>query len=133
MSKEVAAIYAFIILFIIFFLCYYYIVNKRYLNSIKKKKKKKIELIELTYLTKKFNLDEDKLPLNKILICTAIFNSLIISLTSVIIILINVHISIKLLIGLALVFALIYAIYELFGRYLVKKGYGKNEHKRNKG
>ena len=127
MSRVEASIYAFLILFVIIFLVYYFIVNRRYLNNLSKRKSKKIELIEITYLTKKFNLDLEKINLNRLLIVTALFNSLIISTSSLIIILIDIHIFFKLGIGLVLVFSLIYSLYEILGRILVKKGFDKNE------
>jgi len=76
-------------------------------------------------LINKFKLDKNKLPLNYLLIGISLINSFIISLVSIVVILININVIFQLGIGFILLIALIYSIYELLGRYLVKKGYVK--------
>ena len=121
----------FIILFVVIFLLDYLLINRKYLNRIngkskRKRKKNTNELTELSYLVKKFNLDRNKLPLNKLMIIIAIINAFIISLTGEVVLLIDVNIIIQLLIGFILLLALIYSLYELLGRHLVKKGFEKD-------
>jgi len=89
------------------------------------KKKKKLVISELQFmqLKHKFEIPDASLPLICILI--ALINAFIISLTSVIILFIPWNMMWQLLIGFLLLFALIYAIYEIFGRFLEKKYGGK--------
>ena len=127
MTKLEAALFLFSILFIGVFLVDYLCIKRKYLNRLKGKKKgrkkdnKKNELTEIAYLVGKFKLDKSKLNLNKLVIIISLLNALIISLVAVVVLLIKVHIIIQLLIGFILLIALIYAIYELLGRYLVKE------------
>ena len=124
MNKLEAALILFCTLFVVVLLCDYYLVNKRYLKKVKKKKKHN-ELTEVFYLKTKFKLDERKLNTNKIMVIISCINAFIISLVSVVVILIRINIILQLLIGFVLLIALIYSIYEIFGRLLVKKGYSK--------
>lgn len=124
MNKLEAALILFCTLFVVVLLCDYYLVNKRYLKKVKKKKKYN-ELTEVFYLKTKFKLDERKLNTNKIMVIISCINAFIISLVSVVVILIRINIILQLLIGFVLLIALIYSIYEIFGRLLVKKGYSK--------
>jgi len=62
------------------------------------------------------------LPLNKLLLGISLINAFIISLVAVVILMLDIHIILQLAIGFILLMALIYSIYELLGRYLVKVG-----------
>jgi len=129
MSKIEAFLVVFLILFIIIFLLDYFLIKKSYLrkmNGKKKGKKKNNELIELEYLITKFKLDKNSLPIRKLLLIVSTINGFIISLVAVIVIILNINIIIQLLIGFILLIGLIYALYEILGRNLVKRGYGKN-------
>ncbi|MCR5787938.1 MAG: hypothetical protein K6G37_02520, partial [Bacilli bacterium] len=53
----------------------------------------------------------------------SLINGFIISVTVTVISNIKLHIAWQLLIGFALVFGLIYSVYEIYGRHLVKKGW----------
>ena len=122
------ALYLFVILMIIVFLVDYYLINKKRLylitNKVKKKKvkKKKIKKIgELDYLIMKFKLDKKKINQNKAIFWIAIINSFIISSVSCVIMLIPLKLMWQMLIAFALLFALIYSIYEIYGRHLKKE------------
>lgn len=121
-----------IALFIIIFLVNYFLILKRGLNNISKKKKKKKnktikELVGLSYLVPKFKLDVDKMNLNYVFIWVSVINAFIITLVVIILYLIPWDMSFKLLLGFVLLFGLIYSLYEILGRHLVKKGWKKNE------
>ena len=126
MSRELAALIVFGLLFIIVFVFDYFFVKRRYLKK-KKKGRKKSELIEIAYLVGKFQIDIDKVKMNKLLIVTSLINAFIIALVSVTILLIRINIFLQLIIGFILLLALIYSLYEILGRHLIKKGYVKNE------
>ena len=122
------AIYLFVILMIIVFLVDYYLINKKRLYLItnkgknKKGKNKKIKNIgELDYLIMKFKLDKKKINQNKAIFWIAIINSFIISSVSCVIMLIPLKLMWQMLIAFALLFALIYSIYEIYGRHLKKE------------
>ncbi len=113
--------------FIIIFIIDYFFINKKKLKRInnagqtKKGKAKKIKPIgELDYLTTKFKLDPKKLNKNKVIFWISLINSFIISFTSSFIILIKLKLVWQLLIAFVMLFALIYALYELYGRHLKK-------------
>ena len=116
----------FCLLFIIIFIIDYFFIKRKYVKKTKRKKKKKNELMEITYLVNKFKLDKDKLPMNKLVIFISLINALIISLVASIIFLLKINIIWQLLIGFILLLALIYAMYELLGKVLERRGYKKN-------
>ena len=119
MDKKLAALILFGILFVSIFIIDYLFIKRRYLNKIRKnKKRKKDELTEISYLVGKFKLDKNQLPLNKILIIISLINAFIISLVAVVVLLLNTNIILELIVGFILLIALIYAIYEIYGRYL---------------
>lgn len=128
MNRLKLALILFIILFILTFLIDYLFIKRPYLYRLlgkKKTKKKNNELMEISYLKGKFKLDKHRLPMKNLLIGISFLNALIISLVAVVVILIKLPIILQLIIGFALLLSLIYSIYELLGRSLVKKGYDK--------
>ncbi len=127
-TKFEASLILFVILFIIVFVFDYLFIKRRYLKRIngKKKVKKNKELTEVAYLVGKFKLDKTKLPLNILCFIFSLINAFIIALVSVVVILCNTYYILELIIGFILLIALIYAIYELLGRYLKKRGFDKN-------
>ena len=115
----------FLLVFIIVFLVDFYFIAK---NRPKRKmgSKEKVKLTDrLTtegmYLMSRFNLDDKKVNLHMLDFHISIINAFIIAFVSTGISLINVNVIFQLLIGFVLLFALIYAIYEIFGRHLKKK------------
>ena len=117
-----------ILLVAIFVVDYFFIKRRHYKKNIGKKNKKnnkEFELMEITYLISKFKLEKNKLPLKWLFPIISLFNAIIISLVAVVVIAIDVNIIFQLLIGFVLLFALIYSMYELLGRFLVRKGFRK--------
>lgn len=105
----------FFILYIIIFI-FNYLSNKR---KIKKRKKDKIG--EMNYLISKFNLDNKKIDYKKEILYISLINSFIISLVGTFISCLNLPMFIQLAIGFILLLALIYSLYEIYGRHLAKK------------
>ncbi len=112
-----------IFIFFLVFLCDYFLILKSKLLKIKKNKKtkRKISIMEVDYLVLRFKLNKELLLTKKNMIIIAILNAFIISLTSTMISFLPIHMSFKFLIAFVLLFALIYSIYEIYGRYLAKK------------
>lgn len=108
-----------ILVFGIMFFVYFFLLSKKI-------KKGNINRIgEFTYLMKRFSLDQKKINTNQIKLGICIINAFIISFVSNFIMLIPVSMMFRLLIGFVLLFALIYALYEIYGKFLKKK-YGKD-------
>lgn len=111
----------FSVIFIVVFLFYFLL-----LNRIKLKKKDFNKIGEINYLIKKFKLDPKKVDYNVTANVIALINAFIIAFTCVAISIVEMKLMWQLLIGFVLLFALIYSIYEIYGRVLIKKGWGKN-------
>ncbi len=113
--------------FVIVFLVNYFIILKR--GNIKNKGKKKAKKIEelsgFSYLIPKFKLDVKKMNLPFVSLLISLVNAFIISVVFVIIFLVPWSTGFRMLLGFALLFGLIYAMYEILGRFLVKKGWRK--------
>lgn len=123
-----------IILAIIFYfimVIFFYFRNILKLANQNKKRKKDSEIIEVKYLCITNNLDKDKLLNNKIMFLFSIINSLIVDFVFIVVIQLKIPIFIKFIVGLLLFLGLIYSVYGILGKYLLKRGYGKNEYKRN--
>lgn len=125
--KYESTIYIFIILMIIVYIVDYYFINKRKLTLIKNKgvtkkgKKKKVKNIsEIDYLVGKFKLNSKKLNKEHVIIWISLINSFIIASVSSVVMLMPFEIMWQLLIAFVLLFGLIYALYEIYGRYLKK-------------
>ncbi len=115
-----------IIAFILVYIVYYYFILKRKYKAFKKGKNKKIyEQMEVSYLVSRFKIDRKKINLNLLRII-GIINAFIISFTGTFLYYIPVErIMWKFLIGFVIIFLLIYALYEILGKVLVKKGWKK--------
>ncbi len=112
-------IYFSILFFLIVFVLIYFVT---YVINYRKYKKKKYQSIgEYHYLILKFHLDPKKLNVGKMIFYFSIFDALIIAFVTTFITSINVSIMWQMLIGFVFLFLLIYAVYELYGRHLVKK------------
>lgn len=81
--------------------------------------------MEINYLIFKFNLDPNKILYKPVCLYCALINGFIISGVVTIISNIKLKMMWQFLIGFVLLFGLIYAIYEIYGRILVKKGWQK--------
>ena len=132
------AFYLFLGLLILIYIIDYFLINKHRLKLIrnngitkKGKKKKAKNISELDYLVSKFKLNKAKLNEEKVIIWISLINSFIIAITSSIIILLPFKLMWQMLIAFILLFCLIYSLYEIYGRYLLKME-EKNENKRNR-
>jgi|UniRef100_UPI003FED7847 preprotein translocase subunit YajC len=110
------------IMFLLIFIITYWMNLNNY------KKRKYTSIGELNYLLKKFNLDRKKLPVRKMLLVFSLLDAFIMAFTASFITALPVNTVFQMLIGFVLLFALIYALYEIYGRHLVKK-YKKKEGK----
>ena len=112
----------FAIMFLLIFIITYWMNLNNY------KKRKYTSIGDLNYLLKKFNLDRKKLPVRKMLLVFSLLDAFIMAFTASFITALPVNTVFQMLIGFVLLFALIYALYEIYGRHLVKK-YKKKEGK----
>ena len=128
MSKDVlVGIYVYLFIFVVIFLITF-IMD---LLKIKKRKFKKIG--EVQYLVNKFKIDTNKISYKKTCLVISLINAFIISTVTIIIFVVDVHMTLQLLLGFVLLFSLIYIMYEIYGRILIKKGYQqKKENKESK-
>lgn len=121
-------LFVFIVVFLINFL---WIFKRGYENikqqKRKKKNKKLEEFVGLSYLIPKFKLDINKMDLNYVFFMVSLIDAFIISFVFVVITIIPWDMGFSMLLGFVLLFGLIYALYEILGRVLVKKGWSKNE------
>ena len=123
------SICVFLSLMLIVFIVDYFFINRRKLKIIlnngqtKKGKKKKVKPIgEIdNFLVPKFKLDKSKLNLKTLIIYISFINSFIIAFVSTIIMLLDLKTIWLLIIAFILLFSLVYALYELLGRFLKKK------------
>ena len=118
--------------FIVVFLINSLWIFKRGYENIKKQKSKKKnkkleEFVGLSYLIPKFKLDINKMDLNYVFFMVSLIDAFIISFVFVVITIIPWDMGFSMLLGFVLLFGLIYALYEILGRVLVKKGWSKNE------
>ena len=111
-----------LLMLIIFFVDYKFIL----LRKIKSKKVKNEEIMEFNYLIHKFNLDPKKINYRPTAMWCALFNGFIISGVVTVMYLIKLKFVWQLMIAFVMLVGLIYSIYEIYGRILVKKGKGKN-------
>ena len=108
---------------LLFFLALYLIIFLiNYLLNKRKVKKKNYEAIgEMNYLVSKFKLDRKKINYQKEILYISLINSFIISSVGTFVTCLDIMIMLQLGIGFVLLFALIYALYEIYGRHLLMK------------
>ena len=123
MNKVLVNVLFFLILMLIVFIVDYLFVMKRKLKG----KKKNNEIMEVNYLVAKFKLDRNNIYLKPMCLWCSLINGFIISLTVTVISNIKLKMMWQLLIGFVLLFGLIYSIYEIYGRHLVRKGWKKKD------
>lgn len=124
----IISIILFVLLIIIF-----YVFNLRKINILLGKKKnkskktqkklKKIDVVEFKYLVYKYKIKEENLLSKKMVLIVALINSLIITLTFIVISILPIKIMWQLMIGFVLLFGLIYSLYGILGLILKKRGY----------
>ena len=108
-------------LLIILFYFYNLFKASQMLKNKKNRKNKDKYIFSVKYLMNKFKLKKESLLTKKMLFIYSIIDSFIITLVFMMISLIEIPFIVQLFMGFALLFSLIYAIYELLGRYLKKK------------
>jgi len=108
-------IYFFVVLFLLVFVAIY-------VHNLRKVKKKKQDTIgELNYVIKKFKLDKKKINYKKEIRVVALLDSLIIASVGTFVTSLEIAIFLQLGLGFILMLALIYALFEIYGRHLVNK------------
>ena len=122
MEKVLTNLIFFFVLTLLIFLVDYFVVFKKRLKS---KKIKNTDILEINYLIGKFQLDPNKILYKPLSLYCALINGFIISFTVTVISNIKVHMIFQLLIGFVMLFGLIYSVYEIYGRILIKKGWQK--------
>ncbi|MBQ4583971.1 MAG: hypothetical protein IJA94_03700 [Bacilli bacterium] len=129
MNNTTYYILSFLSIYLVVFILHYFFLTKPAIDEKLGKKKKRgrksskekepRKIGEVEYLVNKFKLDRDMLNYNSLKIMLPLLNGFIITFVTFIIELIPLGTIFKLLIGFALLTALIYAIYEIYGRYLL--------------
>lgn len=127
MNNTTYYVLSFLVIYLVVFILHYFFLTKPAVDEIlgKKKKSKKgkkkepRKIGEVEYLVYKFKLDRNSLNYNSLKIMLPLLNSFIITFVTFVIELIPLGTIFKLLIGFALLTALIYAIYEIYGRHLL--------------
>ena len=102
--------------FIITFMLYVLFINRK-----RKSYNSKKSLKEIDFLVNRFNLDTNIIKFNTLKWIVTITNSLIISVTFVIVANIE-SFAVGLLVGFVIMLMLVYACYEIIGRFLKKRG-----------
>lgn len=116
-------IFFFVIALVLFILDYIFVMKRK----LKSKKVKNDEIMEVSYLISKFNLDKNKVLYKPLCLYCSLINGFIISGVVTIISNIKVKRMWQILIGFVLLMGLIYSVYEIYGRHLHKKWGKKNE------
>lgn len=128
--QSINLIWSLVLFIVVFLVNYFWVFEKSYNDIVKQKKKKRVKKLEnfigLSYLIPKFNLDVAKIDLNYLFIVVSFIDAFIISFVFFVITLIEWDVGFSMLLGFVLLFGLIYSLYELLGRALVKKGWSKN-------
>ena len=87
----------------------------------KKKKNKNIEIIEAKFINLRFKIPMEKLVGKKLLLVYALIDSFIMVVCFLIIVSLSWHIAFVLLFAFVILFGLIYSLYEILGRILLRK------------
>lgn len=130
MIKEIL-IYWFLI-FLLISIMYYIFLKRKYNVYVGKKKNKReakkllLDTMELSYLISRFSLDVKKMNLLMCIRYIALINGIIIATTTTLVYYLPfTKIFWQLAVGFVLLLGLIYSLYEIFGRLLVKRGWKK--------
>ena len=114
--KEILAnVLMFLIFFLIIFIIMYFITLRKY------KSKKKKQIGEINYIANKFHLKEKDLPVRSMILWISIIDAFIISFVGTFVFMLPIDYVWKFLVGFVMLFALIYALFEIYGRHLVKQ------------
>lgn len=121
---------------ILFIFCFIFCFIGRltiYLISKLSRKKSKINeskngiAVEMKYLINKFKLVESKIDKKSFAAIISFLDAIIISGSLIIVIVITDNTVFEMILGLIVVTILIYVIYEILGKILIKKGFDKYE------
>lgn len=115
MNDYIISLICFVLILVVSFIIFM-IINLRLVN-----KKEYYKILGMEYLVNKFNLNKAKVSFKKIAITTSVINSFIIAFVATIVYMIPLKLFFQLGIGFVLLIILIYAIYEIYGRFLHKK------------
>ena len=107
--------YFFVVLFLIIFIINYIF------DYLKIKKNKTENIMLISYVCNKFKVDKNKINYKKELKWMTLINSFIISSVGTFVAWLDTYIIVQLGLGFVLLFLLIYALYEIYGRHLVRK------------
>lgn len=108
-------IYFFVVLFLLVFVTIY-------IHNLRKVKKNKTDSIgELNYVIKKFKLDKKRINYKKEIRMVSFLDSFIIASVGTFVTSLEIAIFLQLGLGFLLLLALIYALFEIYGRHLVRK------------
>lgn len=115
LNSPLFLIYFFVVLFLLVFVAIY-------VHNLRKVKKKNQDTIgELNYVIKKFKLDKKRINYKKEIRVVALLDSLIIASVGTFVTSLEIAIFLQLGLGFILMLALIYALFEIYGRHLVNK------------
>ena len=110
------------------FLCYFFVVLflivfiAIYIHNLRKVKKKKCDSIgELNYVIKKFKLEKKRINYKKEILYVSFMDSFIIASVGTFVTSLEIAIFLQLGLGFLLLLALIYSLYEIYGRHLANK------------
>ncbi len=110
--------------FILYFFCLIFLLIFiiTYGNNYRKVKKKKFDSIkELNDIAVRFKIDKKKINYKKEIKYITFINSFIIASVGTFVTCLDIMIILQLALGFVLLLALIYSLYEIYGRYLAKK------------
>lgn len=125
MDLFIESLIIFFATFLFILLIYICFINRR-----RKNVKTEGSFTEPSYLINRFKLDTKKFSYKKIMWITTFLNAFIIAFTAAVVIVVD-NLILQLVLGFGILLVLIFVLYEITGRILVKKGYAKN--KKNEG
>ena len=107
----------FIFAFFVFIYIIIYVITYN-LNRRKVIKRKYDAIGEMNYLIAKFKLDKKNIQYKKEIKIISVINSFIIASVGTFVTILNIPMFLQLAIGFIMLFALIYSLYEIYGRHL---------------
>lgn len=115
LNSPIFLLYFFLVLFVILFFLIYFLERYKVLR------KKYEALSELNYVIKKFHLNKEFIEYKKEILFVAFLDSIIIATVGTFVSSIDIPLFLKFALGFVLLFALIYALFEIYGRHLKNK------------
>lgn len=114
----------FLVILYIILIASFYIIKMHKINNYlrSKEKKKNLNVVEINYMKYRFNIEPSSLFNAKFILLFSVINASIIEIVFFVIMHIKLPIILLLLISFVLLIGLIYSIYEILGRILIKKG-----------